>query len=177
MDLAKKIIIIIGLAPLVFCCRQSDLNEKISPSLRLIFSDHMSRIDSSLVLDSFRLIKLDTVFEKNGRSVDLFFYKRELNRVQNQLNGAIAGEKTDSIPFYRYEIDYMAREIDSLENLIAKSDTTHGLGFFARCLYQIRKGNLSGTDTVYYFFDNKMKIVNPSMIDSIISRTLVKLKG
>ncbi len=176
MDLAKKIIIIIGLVPLVFCCRQSDPNEKISPSLKLIFSDHMSRIDSGLVLDSFRMVELDTISEKQGRTMELFFYKMEFDRVQNQLNMAIVGKKTDSIPFYKYEINYMSGAMDSMSNLISKADTTQGVIFLARCLFQIRKGNLSRSDSVFYFFDKSMRIVIPNIIDSAISRAYVKLK-
>jgi hypothetical protein len=176
MDLAKKIIIIIGLLPLVYCCRQSNPNEKISPSLRVIFSDHLSRIDSGLVLDSFRMVKLDTISEKQGRGIELFFYKMEFDRVQNQLNMAIAGKKTDSVPFYKYEINYISGVMDSMSNLISKADTTHGIIFLARCLFQIRKGNRSRADTAYYFFDKSMRIVNPNIIDSAISRAYVKLK-
>ncbi|HEV3250949.1 MAG TPA: hypothetical protein VGZ71_08355 [Puia sp.] len=177
MGFAKKILFTMGLVPLIFFCCKSVRSDKLSPSLKLILLSHMGKIDSSLVLDSFKVIKLDTIYEKQGRGLDLFFYKREFNRIQDQLNSAIAGEKTDSIPFYKYEINYMSWEIDSLETLIAKSDTTHGLGILIHSLYKIRKGNLSLTDTMYYFLDNKMKIANPWMIDSIISRSLVRLKG
>jgi len=154
------------------CKHSTNLSDQLKANL----SDHIKNIDSALTLDSFRIVRLDTLVEKLGRIIDDTIYKRELSRVQLQLANAIREQKKDSILIYQDEVDYMLPKIDSLTNSISKGDTTKKFGVLAGCSIQIRKNNTSSKGLVFYFLDTKMNVMNSEMIDSSIKIVCKKLK-
>jgi hypothetical protein len=169
----KKPLFIAFILPVIFlyCTHSTGLTEE----LKLNFLNHIKIVDSSLVLDSFKITNIDTLVQRLGRILDDSAYKRELRRVQGQLDNAIMEQKKDSIKFYQGEVNYMIPQIDSLTNSISKADTTKILGIRIKCLYQIRKNNKLSNDSLYYYLDNKMNIQNPYLIDSSILRTSKRL--
>jgi hypothetical protein len=172
----KKTMAVVFLGTMLFlsCTHPATLSEQ----MKLNFSGHLKKLDSSLVLDSFRIIQIDTMVEKLGRMIDDTIYKLELHRVQSQLANAVKQQKKDSIAIYQEEINYMIPQIDSVTNSISKGDTKKIYGFMMRCAYQIRKNNLFVKDSIVYFFDNGMKIRNPGFAntDTLIARSLKKIR-
>ena len=170
----KKTLLIAFLTTATFLyCKHS---ENLSEQLKSNFTTHLKKVDSSLVLDSFRIIGIDTINQRLGTIIDDTVYKRSLYRVQLQLANAVKEQKKDSIRFYQEEINYMLPQIDSLTNSIPKADTKKKFGIVIRCLYQVRKNSEYQKTFILYFLDNKMNVLNSDMIDSIIHRSYVKLK-
>jgi hypothetical protein len=130
---------------------------------------HLKKIDSTVTLDSFRVLRSDMMVEKLGRIFDDTIYKRELYRVQDQLANAIKYQKHDSIEFYQGEVNYMLPQIDSLTKSIAQADTTKKFGLLVSCWFQISKNNMINSGALYYFLDQQMTIRNSDMIDSTIT--------
>jgi len=161
------------LMSLVLFVLQACKNEKdgdLTGQLTVNFSNHIQNIAPALMLDSFRLIKIDTFFEKQGRMIDVFIYQREADKIKKQLTNAIEQELGDSASFYSYENNYIQGQIDSLSKLVAVADTTRPFGLAVHCEYWVRKKDKSIKDSVLYFFDNSLKLLDPDRIDSSISR-------
>ena len=95
----KRILWIIFLPGLIFCC--SSKPKSLSDQLKTNFLSRLNKVDSTIVLDSFNVIKVDTMDQKMERIIDDTIYKRELVRVQAQLTNAIKEKKEDSIGFIR----------------------------------------------------------------------------
>jgi hypothetical protein len=144
-------------------------NKSLSDRVRENFTSHVKRIDSTLVVDSFSVIRVDTINRRMERLIDKYFYTREFNTVKAQLANAMNGKRSDSIAFYQEEVNYMQTQFDSLNNEILKADTTKKLGLMATCKIQLAKNNRSEEIVVYYFLDWNMKVWNPEMIDTVIS--------
>jgi len=165
--------IVILIHVLFLSCNQKPPN--VSIQLKNNFLSHLERMDSTLVLDSFRLIGIDSIDQKLERIIDDTIYAREFSRVQAQFANAIKEKKEDSIEFYRGEIGYMTPQLDSLTKVISKADTSKKLGIVVTCKVQLSKHNRSVDWIIYYFLDKSMKIWNSEMIDSsivVISRKL-----
>ncbi len=145
--------------------KPAPLADQLENNLR----SHLKKIDSTVVLDTFRVLRMDKMVEKLGRIFDDTIYKRELYRVQDQLANAIKYQKHDSIEFYQGEVNYMLPQIDSLTRSIAQADTTKKFGLLVSCWFQISKNNMRNSGALYYFLDQQMTIRNSDMIDSTIS--------
>lgn len=141
----------------------------MSEQVQANFITHIKKIDSALILDSFRLVEIDTVNRRMERIIDDTLYMMEFHRVQTQLANAMKGTRADSIEFYQGEVNYMQSQFDSLNREVLKADTTKKLGLLAICKIQLSKDGKSGDMTVYYFLDWNMKVWNPEMIDTAIS--------
>jgi hypothetical protein len=146
-----------------------------SDELKLNFTKHLTKIDSSLNLDSFRLVNIDTMTEKGGTIWDDTIYNRERFRLQSQLSSAFKENKRDSSLFYQEEINYISGQIDSLTKTISKADTTKKFGFIITCFYQIHKNDISVKDSVQYVLDTQMNIRNYHFIDDKIIRSDKKI--
>jgi hypothetical protein len=172
----KNIIIIAVAAILFFLSCTSSHSNTIPEQLQSNFSAHAAKIDSSLILDSFRLVRVDTLVEKLGRIIDDTIYKREFYRIQSQLQNAVKEQKKDSIAIYQDEINYMLPQIDSITKSIPKGDTTKIFGILASCNFWLKKNDKKNNGVVYYFLDRKMNILNADRIDSTIAIALNQLK-
>jgi hypothetical protein len=147
----------------------------LAGQISLNFSNHIHNIDTALNLDSFHLIRTDTFYEKQGRMLDVFIYQREENKVRDQMQHAAALELPDSAAFYNYEDGLLLQEIDSLKKLVPKADTTHPFGLAVFCIYWVRKNGKALQDSVLYFFDNNMRLLDPDRVDTAIARSSRKL--
>jgi hypothetical protein len=172
----KNIIIIAVAAILFFLSCTSSRSKTIPEQLQSNFLVHAAKIDSSLVLDSFKVARIDTLVERLGRIIDDTIYKREFYRVQSQLANAVREQKKDSIEIYRDEINYMSPQIDSITKSIPKGDTTKLFGILASCAFRLKKNDKILKGMVYYFLDRNMNIQNADRIDSTIAFALKELK-
>jgi hypothetical protein len=171
----KKIVTIVTLVYVLIssCTVQPG---SLSDQLKISFLLHLEKIDSAAHLDSFGLIRKDTIDQRMERAIDDTFYIREFTRVQAQLANAIKEKKVDSIEFYQGEVDYMTPQVDSLTKIISKADTTRKLGLVAICSFQISKNHSSQQGMVFYFLDRDMKVMDSDFIDSAIAAPARKLK-
>jgi hypothetical protein len=166
MFYARVLMIVILIHVLFLSCNQKPPN--VSIQLKSNFLSHLKKMDSTVVLDSFKLIGIDSIDQKLERTIDDTIYTREFSRVQAQFANAIKEKKEDSIEFYQGEIDYMTPQVDSLTKVISKADTSKKLGMVVTCRIQLSKHNRSVDWIIYYFLDKNMKIWNSEMIDSSI---------
>jgi len=148
----------------------------LSSQLKKDVSSRLLKIDSSALIDSFKVMRVDTIGQRFGKIVDDTIYVRQLNSVREQLAHAKTRSRKDSIAYFQGEIDYMTGQIDSLTASIKTADTTYKWGIMAGCYYQIRKNEKQANDSIYYFIQKSGEIVNSEMLDSFVLRTYRKLK-
>ena len=163
----KLLTLVIVSCTLILSCKPK--HRTLSDQVKANFITHVIKIDSTLVLDSFQVIRIDTVNRRMERMIDDTLYMMEFHRVETQLANALKGKRTDSIEFYQGEVNYMQTQFDSLKREIAKADTTKKLGLLVASKIQLTKNGRSGEMIVYYFLDWNMKVWNPEMIDTVIS--------
>ena len=158
---------------LLFSCESK--SPSLSDQLKTIFLSHLKKNDSTVILDSFRVIRIDSIDQRHQRIIDDTIYMREFARVQGQLINSIIEKKTDSIGFYQDEVNYMGTQLDSMKKEISKADTTSKLGLLVICKIQLSKHNRSQEGLLRYLLDMNMNIWNSSMIDSSIATMVRKL--
>jgi len=158
---------------LLFSCESK--SPSLSDQLKTIFLSHLNKYDSTVVLDSFRVIRIDSIDQRHQRIIDDTIYMREFARVQGQLINSIIEKKTDSIGFYQDEVNYMGTQLDSMNKEISKADTTSKLGLLVICKIQLSKHNRSQERILRFYLDMNMNIWNASMIDSTITTMVRKL--
>jgi hypothetical protein len=162
---------IFGTLLMIACEHKKDLSEQLNDS----FANHLKRIDSLAVLDSIRILWNVPITEKLGRIIDDTIYKREFRRVQSQLLSAEQKNDKDSIEFYKYEIDYMEKPIDSLTKSIARGDTTRKFGYMMGVAYYIRKQQKTKIDSTIVIIDSVSAMRYTEFMDSAIRRTIKDL--
>ena len=92
-----------------------------------------------------------------------------------QLVNAQQKNKIDSAQFYRYEMDYMETEIDSITKGILQSDTTHRYGTVIGSAYYLKKNNKTKIDSTVFFIDSAAIIRFNDFQDSAIHRSIKTL--
>ena len=162
---------LVFLALLYFLCVScTSKPANLSDQLKMHFQTRIQKIDSTLVLDSFSILRIDTANQRLFSALDDTLYKVVLARVRGQMANATKNQNIDSMAIYQYELDYMIPTSDSLTKEISKSDTTKKYGIVVACQIQLRKDSIKKTDRIYYFLDREMTIRNGERIDSAISR-------
>ncbi len=162
----------------LFCVFLFSCNTKspgVSDQLKTIFQTRLKKSDSTVVLDSFRVIRIDSIDRRHQLIIDDSIYMREFTRVQGQFINSMIEKRTDSIGFYQDEVNYMGTQLDSMNKEILKSDTITKIGLLALCKVQLSKNNRSEEMILRYLMDMNMNIWNTSMIDSSIARMVRKL--
>ena len=148
----------------------------LSSQLKKDLSSRLLKIDSSALIDSFKVMQVDTIVPRLGKIIDDTIYTRQLNSVREQLAHAKTRPRKDSIAYFQGEVDYMTGQIDSLTASIKTADTIHKYGIMAGCYYRIRKNTQQAHDSIYYFIQKSGDIVNSEMLDSFILRSYRNLK-
>ena len=143
--------------------------------LKVNFLLRVNKIDSTVHLDSFRILRADTIDQRLERIIDDTIYTREFTYVQAQLANAIKAKKADSVGFYKEEVDYMTLQVESLTNVISKADTTKKLGIVTACSFQLSKKGATQQGMVYYFLDKNYKVWDSELIDTAIATVARKL--
>jgi hypothetical protein len=164
----KKLLTIAFLISEFFlCCTSKPIS--LSAQLKTNLLSHLNKIDSTVILDSFGVIKIDTMNVRMGRMIDDTLYRMELHRVETQLENASKEKKTDSMEFYQGEVNYMVPTIDSLAKFISTGDTTRKFGLLIICNVQVSKNNEKRKTRLFYFLGTHMTIQNSDRIDEQIS--------
>ena len=147
----KRRILIFVLLPLVLvhCKGKPSFTEQV----RQDFTNRVLKIDSSIRVDSFQLIRMDSLTEMIGQIIYDSLYAREEARLESELSAAKMNRADTS--YVQEEINYMKKELDSIGHLIIKADTVKKYGIVARYSYTISKNDKSKTAGVYYFINNK----------------------
>jgi hypothetical protein len=174
MTYMNRVLMLSILVPaLLFSCKSKP--PSLSDQLETNFLSHLMKNDSSIVLDSFLVIKIDSIDKRHQVIIDDTIYLREFARVQGQWNNAVKEKKKDDIEFYQDELDYMTGQLDSINKEISKADTIIKLGLLAICKIQLSKHNRSTERILRYYLDMDMNIWNTPMIDSAIADIVRKL--
>jgi len=156
----NKILIFVLLSLILVHCKSKP---SFTEQVRQDFSNRVLKIDSSIRVDSFQLIRMDSLTEKIGQIVYDSLYGREEARLETEFNAAKQNQAADK-GYRQEEINYMKKEMDSIENLIAKADTVKKYGVLAQYSYTISKNDKSKTGRAYYFISNNGNVLNPDMI-------------
>ena len=170
----KSIILLLSIAIFIACKAKKENN--FEQQLKLSFLTRLEKADSSVILDSFLLVKADTLFIKTGMAFDDSMYVFEYRRVQAQYNNASRENRQDSLDYYKGELDYMTKQITQLEQHIRQADSTHGLGILFICRYQIRLGDKTQKDWIFYPIAKDGSIIRPDLIDDRITLSVKNLK-
>ncbi len=167
-----RILIFVLLVLVLLHCRNKP---SFTEQVRQDFSNRVLKIDSSIRVDSFQLIRMDSLTEKIGQIIYDSLYAREEARLETQLVAAKRNPAADT-GYVEEEINYMKKELDSIENLITKADTVKKYGVVAYYAYTISKNEKSKTSGVYYFISNDGNVLNPDMISDSVKLIAGQLK-
>lgn len=162
---------IFALLLIISCKPRKDLSEQLTES----FANHLQKIDSLAALDSVQVLRKIPVTQRLSRIIDDSVYIREFVRVEVQLSSALHKNDKDSIAFYRYEINYMEKAIDSVTRSIAKGDTARKYGYLIGCAYYLKKNGKTKVDSTLVFIDTTSRIRYTEFMDSAIKRTVSML--
>jgi len=157
---------------LFFSCKHSKkLNEQLNES----FANHLMKIDSSAKLDSVHILWNVVATERMGRIIDDSIYRREYMRITDQFERAKQNGNKDSIEFYQYEIDYMEKEIDSVNKSVAFGDTTRKYGYLIGLAYYITKDRKTKIDSMLVILDSTSTMRYTEFIDSSLKQALKEI--
>ena len=81
---------------------------------------------------------MDSLTEMIGQIVFDSIYAREAARLETELVAKKRNQAADTA-YVQEEINYMQKELDSIENLITKADTVKKYGILAQLSYTISK--------------------------------------
>ncbi len=177
----------IAFCVVISSCRNYLSVKEVEPKLQQYFSSNLKSINSTTILDSFRIIKFDTITGKDrlimkiNQLSDSARYYVQMTKEQN--GAASANLKLmkqtrdiDSALYKRYQHDFdssvnMARHYgergseviytqNSLLRIAQKADTVKPVDYQAFCLIQTKKNDGSiQRDTVNVFIIPKMDII------------------
>jgi hypothetical protein len=139
------------------------------PDLRPNFLNLLNRRDSTLTLDSFYFISIDTMTAKKAYTHQRFTFLHLMERINGQLDRLSkygdsfhlvpsAGE-LEKIETLKEEKAYVGKEIDSFNILIAGADSITPVGY--RALYKVtvsKKDQFAVSDTIPYSITLQGKI-------------------
>jgi hypothetical protein len=155
---------------LAYCSNRPSFTEQV----RKDFSSRVLKIDSSVRVDSFQLVRSDSLTEYIGQIVYDSIYAREEARLERELNAARIN-KADTT-YKLEEISYMKKELDSIGNLIVHANTVKKYGVLSLYSYTISHSDQSKSGRVYYFISNEGNVLNPDMISDSLKLVISELK-
>lgn len=164
----KTIICPIGLILIMAGCTAKE-KKIILPDLRPNFLQLLNQRDSTLSLDSFYFIGIDTMNAKKALTHQRFAFLHIMEKINGQLDRfSYAKEGIHSVPsaselgtiaYLQGEKTYVGKEIDSFNNLIAHADTIAPVGY--RAVYKVtvsKKNKFIISDTIPYSITLEMKV-------------------
>jgi hypothetical protein len=170
--MTRRIFIYVLLPLVLIHCRDKP---SFTEQVRQDFSNRVLKIDSSIRVDSFQLVRIDSLTEQIGQIVYDSLYSREEARLESEFMAAKRNQAADT-GYVQEEINYMKKELDSIANLIAKADTIKKYGIVASYSYTISKDRKSKSGGVYYFVSNNGNVLNPDMITDSVKVIAGQLK-
>lgn len=185
-----KIFLSILLTAILCSCQHAKvkaISDTKETELRTFFLETYKGIDSTIKIDSFRFVRLDTIslkekyFYAAGRLSDrieecteeakknneLLQTELQLMRLYSGLSTSLYKNASDDFDKYHQKVsDAIAKgkgliaKQDSLNKLATKSDSLNPVGYEAICLYQIRyKDQSIKKDTAYIVLNQEKNIV------------------
>ena len=130
-------------------------------------------MEAGLRLDSFQLLRMDSLTEKIGQIVYDSMYSREEQRLETELSSARINKGDTS--YIQEEIAYMKKELDSIGNLILHADTAKKYGVLALYSYIISKNDKPANGRAWYFISNEGAVLNPDMIMDSVKLVVAQL--
>jgi hypothetical protein len=167
----KRALVIFCMATLFAWCKNKP---SFTEQVRNDFTNRVLKIDSSIRVDSFQLVRMDSLTEQIGQIVYDSIYAREEARLESELSAAKMNRADTG--YVQEEINYMKKELDSIKNLTVKADTIKKYGILASYSYTISKDGKSKTSGVYYFISNNGTILNSDMISDSVKTIAAQLK-
>ena len=168
----NKILNFVLLTLLLLHCRS---RPSFTEQVRQDFSNRVFKIDSSIRVDSFLLVRMDSLTEMIGQIVYDSIYAREEARLEAEFIAVKRNPAADT-SYLLEEINYMKKELDSIQNLIVKADTIKKYGVLGQYSYTISKNEKSKTGGVYYFISNNGNVLNPDMITDSVKTIAAMLR-
>jgi hypothetical protein len=163
-----QIIFLVSLVFFAITCKTKK-QEPALPDLRPNFHSLLVRRDSTLSLDSFYFISIDTMNAKKAYTHQRFTFLHLLDRINGQLEMLSKGGDSfhllpsatdlDRIETLKGEKAYVGKEIDSFNILIATADSITPVGY--RALYKVtvsKKDKFVISDTIPYSITLQGKI-------------------
>ena len=187
MNLLKKTLLALMI---LSCSCQEKKPTGFAPGMEAYFTQKIKNADSSLTVESFQFIRLDTLHEKWAINRQRFPFVRDyamdstiLDSLQQKIKGAIPTEEDlKMIQKIQDELKYLRKELDSLTELLKHADTLKPVGYVAHYAFRLlRKDGSYLQDTIGYAFDSKLVMLNwdnnnERNIDSIVSMKSPVLK-
>ncbi|HZZ75972.1 MAG TPA: hypothetical protein VFE04_08605 [Puia sp.] len=149
-----------------YCKSKPSFTEQVKQD----FSNRVLKIDSSVRVDSFQLVRMDSLTVKIGQIVYDSIFAREEARLEAELS-TMKLNKADT-NYKQEEINYMKKELDSIENLIVNADTVKKYGVLGIYHYSISKNGQSKSGRIYYFISNNGNVLNPDMISDSLKKVV-----
>jgi hypothetical protein len=168
----RKTMIFLSCAFFIGCHQSSSFQEQLDRYL----AEHIKKLDTLVVLDSIRITQNIAVNQKLGAIIDDSIYMREYTRLKAQLAVAAALRQPDSMAYYRDEIHYMDKELDSIGRSIGRADTSSNFGHLIDCRIFISKLGRLKTDSVLLFMDSSSTLRFPQLMDSFLKKSLNNFK-
>jgi len=143
-------------------------NKILLPDLRPNFLALLNQRDSTLTLDSFYFISIDTMNAKKALTHQRFAFLHIMERINGQLDSiqkrdslqkVISANDLETVDYLQDEKKYVGKEIDSFSFLIANADSTAPVGF--RALYKVtvsKKNQFTISDTIPYSITLNMQV-------------------
>ena len=170
------------------CSNKNDFqNEKLRKDLSTFFISNLN--DSSVLLDSFYLLKIDTITEhmklneqfsilNNQQKFLLELFRNKIDelsliRDKIELYSMIGSrslvniemknveENQENSKLLKNEIDSLTKVLNGIVEIEKKSDSVNAVAFQAKCFYQLRNKDKSiKRDTAYIILNLNKDIVN-----------------
>ena len=191
MRMYLKIVLPAIIITSLFACtsKQEKEKQKLQSAMTTYFKANM--MDSTSTLDSFRLVKMDTVtqkmalYEQSSLLLGQVATLVELSKLNNEdLSNSIDKMRLYSIlnsrglveveknsfdrknrkgDLLRYETDTLLSIARAIDSATKKADSVSAIGFQARCFYQLRRKDQSvQRDTAFIFLNTNKDIIKRS---------------
>jgi hypothetical protein len=155
---------------LAICSGCNHVENKIGlPDLRPDFLTLLNNRDTTLSLDSFYFVQLDTMTEKKALIHQRFSYLHLMEKINGQeewisnkkdsFHSQPSANDLETIEYLNGEKRYVQKEIDSLSMLISHADSIDPVGYRAFYKATVSKKNIFVvSDTIPYAISLKMKV-------------------
>ena len=153
---------------MILSCHSTE-NKILLPDLRPSFLQTLKKSDSTVDLDSFFFIGIDTMTEKKALIHQRFSFTHIMDRINTELirtsrnadsfHSIPSAKNIEMIEYLNGEKMYVGKEIDSFNRLITHADSISPVGY--RAFYKVtvsKKDRFRVSDTIAYAINLKMKI-------------------
>lgn len=183
----KKILLLFAICTILFSCKQGFISNDLNKNLFTFFKENFKSIDSTIHVDSVRVVKLDTVtkqklvyekikslYDEMDRNQKLIHDISEVQRSNMQIITLSSGLDKSITDNYIYEMKQKMKEMrdlmvadsllqitaDSLTKIHEFADTTKLLYHEIRCLVQYQRKDMTiKRDTFSAFLSPEKNII------------------